>query len=235
MDVPHELFSCAGCVITLSTSRTLFDSFTDFSVNGVFVLASTSLARLASAHIGMTDCLVPYGHPACDGDSTSLQRHFLMTTVLFLLLRPGTYDGSTITSSLRRTAGQIATAGLGCNRGATSFFAPSEGGDIRSRVQGDPDNVKSCVFHILAVPARMLKRIVHMRVLDPLAGQGKVELYERNVTGPISTVSLAKPDPDFQKPLPVPGNYRWCEVAILLVPGRESYTVRASRSYVLAT
>lgn len=57
-----------------------------------------------------------------------------------------------------------------------------------------------------------------MRVLDPLAGQiersfgpfirgsANTQLYERNVTGPISTVSLAKPDPDFQKPLPVPGN-----------------------------
>ncbi|KAH9032666.1 hypothetical protein EDB85DRAFT_2145416 [Lactarius pseudohatsudake] len=185
MDVPHELFS-SGSSALISPSM------------NVFVLASTSLARLASAHI------------ACDGDSTSLQIHFLMTTVPFLLLRAGTYDGSTITSSRRRTTGQIATAGLGCNRGATSFFAPSEGGDIRSRVQGDPENVKhqskSCVFHILAVPARMLKRIVLMRVLDPLAGQGKVELYGRNVTGPISTVSLAKPDLDFQKPLPVPGN-----------------------------
>ncbi|KAH9038141.1 hypothetical protein EDB84DRAFT_1102407 [Lactarius hengduanensis] len=127
---------CAGCVITLSTSRALFTmTLSDFSVNEC--LCSRFDKPCASPlHIS------PYGHPACDGDSTSLQRHFLMTTVPFLLLRPGTYDGSTITSSRRRTAGQIATAGLGCNRGATSFFAPSEGGDIRSRVQGDPENVK---------------------------------------------------------------------------------------------
>lgn len=232
----------------------------------IFVLALTSFARLASAHIAIW-------HPSMWG--------FNVTAETF------SYDNRPVSplAAMNFTewwfhnhlafpphpedvfelpAGQIATAELGCNKGATSFFASSEGGDIRS---GDdpcpgspmaeyhtrgPDDVKgcalaiaykngvdevkpedftvfsvnqSCVLHRFtdfAVPVRMpacpdgqcICAWFWIHSPDSGGEQNYMNGFQCNVTGSISTVPLAKPqiarrcgaDPDFERPLPVPGN-----------------------------